>query len=1116
MKFNFYPLLVFFILLISNISIGQLSEFQNKLSSKKINASIVDSYGLMWIATEEGLNMFDGKKVHVFTSVLSDKESLINSIVSRIIELETNDLLFVSKNGLSVFERDNFSFKRVNIPIPISVLYDKLDEILFVSTSNDGIYVLNNKYEVINHFRTDPLNPFSLSTNSFDIYGAQKTIKILNKNGDLIIATGDGINIFSKSKNSFERFLFKSEDIDERVNIISKVDENIFLLGFNSGFKIFDYYRKTFKEFNTLNQKHVNDILSFKNITDQGDDEFIVNNEENKNLVVARSFILTDDGLYSISFNDQYEIINYSKIYDNSKYNFEKLSLKNENFYVWGLNKNIILKYDLYGNLIDNYQGEFGLKNLCISDNENILTSTINGLFLTKSKANFIKDHEILDNQPFEDRTINFYERLGKNEVLLIDKFNIRLKIDETEIKKPLINYLSNNEIEKINENKIIYQKDRIFILTDSNIIEINTDGWRAKRYNLPKNIIFNKLKINLNKLFLSYNNGIYVFDILNKKFTNYKYDDLFNNLFPRGFSDIELVGKDLWVSNLETGLHVFPMANLNNPKIYSSDTINSKSISSYSIKKIKYDISSNRALISTQGDGLFLYTEKDSIFTQFKVDDGLLSNNIIDAEFGNNNNIWALSNKGLNYFNTNEDYVYEIDQTNGLDIIEYNDEGLLVNNFSIDSNQNQFENDVFGYDTESSQVELIEMVGGKKILSFNFDQIIFDDKDYNISLLSARSYLNNNDYQNINIKNGKLEIDSSIDFIELQMFTNNMYKRDQVEYFYKISSQSDEFISNGENNLIRLQSIPNYNSEIYIKAVNKSGVETANVFSFVLTKNPPLYQRFESIVAYIIIFILGIYAFLKWREKTTSKKLEDERRNQELEEARKLQNSLLPKKIPSRKEYDISVYLKSATEVGGDYYDFIENENNDLYAICGDATGHGVVSGIMVSVTKAGLNGINMDNPSKILNNLNSIVKRVNFGRLRMSLSVAKINNGSIELSSAAMPPTYYYDAKNNNVEEILVPNLPLGGIEGEKFDGVKKDFKKGDVVVMISDGLPELPNKEDVLLDYPKVFECIKNNCNESADEIKDALVRMSDSWADGLMNPDDITIVVIKKAS
>jgi sigma-B regulation protein RsbU (phosphoserine phosphatase) len=169
-----------------------------------------------------------------------------------------------------------------------------------------------------------------------------------------------------------------------------------------------------------------------------------------------------------------------------------------------------------------------------------------------------------------------------------------------------------------------------------------------------------------------------------------------------------------------------------------------------------------------------------------------------------------------------------------------------------------------------------------------------------------------------------------------------------------------------------------------------------------------------------------------------------------------------------------------------------------------------------MVSVTKAGLNGVKMQDPSTILNKLNSIVKRVNFGRLRMSLSIAKMNNGSVELSSAAMPPTYYYNSKQDLVEEILIPNLPLGGIEGEKFEGIKKDFNKGDVVVMISDGLPELPNRENILLDYQKVLECIENNCHGSADKIKDALVDMSQTWADGNMNPDDITIVVVKKAS
>ena len=81
-----------------------------------------------------------------------------------------------------------------------------------------------------------------------------------------------------------------------------------------------------------------------------------------------------------------------------------------------------------------------------------------------------------------------------------------------------------------------------------------------------------------------------------------------------------------------------------------------------------------------------------------------------------------------------------------------------------------------------------------------------------------------------------------------------------------------------------------------------------------------------------------------------------------------------------------------------------------------------------MVSVTKAGLNGIPMGEPSTILQQLNRIVKRVNFGRLRMSLSVAQFNENKFKISSAAMPPTYYFSARENDIEEILVPNLPLG----------------------------------------------------------------------------------------
>ena len=92
--------------------------------------------------------------------------------------------------------------------------------------------------------------------------------------------------------------------------------------------------------------------------------------------------------------------------------------------------------------------------------------------------------------------------------------------------------------------------------------------------------------------------------------------------------------------------------------------------------------------------------------------------------------------------------------------------------------------------------------------------------------------------------------------------------------------------------------------------------------------------------------------------EKKTKELMEGERKSKELEEAKELQTSLLPKVLPVVEGFDISTYLKPATEIGGDYYDFFYKKGEYFYAICGDATGHGVISGIMVSVTKAGLNG--------------------------------------------------------------------------------------------------------------------------------------------------------------
>ena len=88
----------------------------------------------------------------------------------------------------------------------------------------------------------------------------------------------------------------------------------------------------------------------------------------------------------------------------------------------------------------------------------------------------------------------------------------------------------------------------------------------------------------------------------------------------------------------------------------------------------------------------------------------------------------------------------------------------------------------------------------------------------------------------------------------------------------------------------------------------------------------------------------------------------EVERTKAELEEARELQVSLLPLKLPERADLRFGVHMSTAAEVGGDYYDFRQEEDGRLVIAIGDATGHGLRAGIMVAVTKSLFQGLGPD----------------------------------------------------------------------------------------------------------------------------------------------------------
>ncbi len=270
------------------------------------------------------------------------------------------------------------------------------------------------------------------------------------------------------------------------------------------------------------------------------------------------------------------------------------------------------------------------------------------------------------------------------------------------------------------------------------------------------------------------------------------------------------------------------------------------------------------------------------------------------------------------------------------------------------------------------------------------------------------------------------------------------------------------------------------------------------------------------------IVLLIGfsVVTYVNYRKKSQeAEELRDAeiaRQQAEMEEAREFQQAMLPKEMPSTDDYELVGFQQTATEVGGDFFDFMQKEDGGWVAICGDATGHGLTSGNVVSITKTAMSSLIEEDPVPTLDSLNTTLLRMNIGLNRMCLNIANLGKDSIKFSSAGMPPAYYYSADKGELEEILVGALPLGSLPGAMHMEQEIEFKNsGDILVMMSDGLPEAENADDEMVGYERTLETIKSLSDKSAEEIKDGLVDLCHTWlSDNAELKDDMTFVIIKK--
>ncbi|MGZ5442538.1 MAG: SpoIIE family protein phosphatase [Thermoanaerobaculia bacterium] len=240
---------------------------------------------------------------------------------------------------------------------------------------------------------------------------------------------------------------------------------------------------------------------------------------------------------------------------------------------------------------------------------------------------------------------------------------------------------------------------------------------------------------------------------------------------------------------------------------------------------------------------------------------------------------------------------------------------------------------------------------------------------------------------------------------------------------------------------------------------------------------------------------------------------VEFERKTVELEDARRFQLSMLPKDLPRHESYEVAVYTRTATEVGGDYYDF-HLEADVLSVTIGDATGHGAKAGTMVTVIKtlfAGYSG--GTRPADFLGDAAQKIKRMDLGRMAMALSLGRFERRTLTLSSAGMPPVLVHRAADGSVEEVALSATPLGTL-GTTYEQTAVDLAAGDTVLFLSDGFPELMNHGGQQLGYAATLDAFGEAAlGESAPAVIESLASFAKRWHGDAPPNDDVTFVVVR---
>lgn len=801
----------------SNIIFKNIT-IEDGLAQATVEVIHQDSRGYLWFGTNDGLNRFNGYEFKTYRNEIGLENCIVNNYI-------------------------------------VSMDEDK-DENLWVGTI-DGASKINLNTDEITNYKSSE----GLSNNDI-------TDILVTESGEVLLATLDGLNIYDKDNDKFERIFYGDSLVDQEIYSLDEDNEGNVWVGSSKG----------------ITKLNLNDGTSimYKN-------DFSGNDIEDSvfKILCDNEYIwigTLNSGLYKLNtVNLELEKMNI----ENKKLpiNCIKTLLKDKNGVLWiGTNSGLI-KYNIENDdYVSYYRKEYDRYSLVddevcdiIQDQSGLIwVGTYAGvsMFEPENKIEYYKSDPSSRISLNENAIHGIYEDnegllwIGTNNkgINIFDRKNNTI-YDFSNIVKD--QNLSNNSI-----NDIEGHGNKIFIATDNglNIYDKNTkklkiyteeDGLNSKNI---RDLMYDEEGF----LWIGTQNGFNILNLntdeiinLNYLLNKYNITDRYSGCI---FKDSEGV---YWLGTFLNGGLIKIDPRDNSVKIYRHEE-NNNSISNNSIRTITED-NHGDLWIGTSG-GLNKLNKESDNFTYYTTIDGLPNNNIYGLVIDNNNNLWMSTNRGLSKMNTEKETFQNLNVTDGLQSNEFNGNayrklksGELV--FGGINGINIFNPDEITENSYTPKVEFDEFrINGKKV-----DGIENAELKYNENTINIKFFLP--DYKNI--KN--------------------------IRYYYCLEGSNNEWLTVNTNEIV----LSNLKSGTYVfkvKARNSSGI-FSDESSFKFTINPPFWKSVEFISIYIIV-ILGIIIFI-FKIKDNKMKILDEmvsKRTRELSEEMEKNTELLNKVITLEK----------------------------------------------------------------------------------------------------------------------------------------------------------------------------------------------------------------------